>query len=402
MVKAEAVQQMFALRKLGWGIKRIAKELKIARNTVRDWVRKGPDREYEGPRRKPLLGEHLGYIQERFQKGVRNAVVIQRELAACGVAASLRSVERAMSPLRKAELLAEQATVRFETKPGEQMQIDFGEKWLEIGGSLVKRYLFVATLGYSRRGYVEVRPHQRQRDWILGLEHAFAHFGGLTEELLVDNPKPLVLSHPRDGKPKFHPEFLAFCAHWGLRARACRSMRARTKGKVESGVKYVKRNALGGGSFASDEHLDQYLVEWTREVADRRIHGTTFEQPILRFEREKDLLRPLGNHPSYLKVWREDRTVPTDCRVNVDTNRYSVPHAFIGQTVEVVVEADLLQVQWRGRVIAEHTVHPGRHQVVEDPGHVLDLVNAQAKKQVSQDIQRPLSVYEDLVGGGVW
>jgi transposase len=374
----------------------------IARNTVRTWLREGPDRQYEGPRRKPILEGQMAYIRERFQKGVRNADVIRRELAGRGIATSRRTVERAMLPMRRAEMLAQKATVRFETRPGEQMQIDFGEKSLEIGGVQVKRYVFVATLGFSRRGYVEVRPQQRQRDWILGIEHAFAHFGGLTEALLIDNAKPLVLSHPGGGKAKFHPEFLGFCAHWGLRVVACRSFRARTKGKVESGVGYVKKNALGGHAFESDDHLDQYLVQWTREVSDQRIHGTTFEKPILRFEQEKDALRPMGNHPSYLRVRREERTVSTDFRVDVDTNRYSVPHPFIGETVEVIIEADQMQVFWHGRMIAEHTVNPGRHQVVEDPGHVLDLVNAQKRKDLDFEIQRPLAVYQDLVGGGTW
>jgi hypothetical protein len=211
-----------------------------------------------------------------------------------------------------------------------------------------------------------------------------------------------VLSHPRDGQARYHPEFLAFCGHWGLRVVACQSFRARTKGKVESGVGYVKKNALGGLCFESDDQLDQHLVWWTREVSDQRIHGTTFEQPIVRFEREKDILRPIGNHPSYLRVRREERTVATDFRVDLDTNRYSVPHAFIGQTVEVLQEADQMQVFWRGQLIAEHTVNPGRHQVVEDPTHVLDLVNALARKDLSVEIQRPLSVYQDVAGCGTW
>ena len=215
--------------------------LGVSRNTVRDWLKTGSDRHYAGPARVSILADHLAWIHERFGRGVHNGDVLRQELAAeRGVIASLRTVNRALKPLRRELALASKVTTRFETGPGCQMQVDFGEKWLEIGGMAQKRYLFVATLGFSRRGYVEVSPSQRQKDWLTGMEHAFQYFGGLPEELLVDNTKPLVLSHPPGHKATFNSEFLAFCAHWDLRQRACRSFRARTKGKVENGVGYVK------------------------------------------------------------------------------------------------------------------------------------------------------------------
>ena len=135
--------------------------------------------------------------------------------------------------------MASRATVRFETPPGSQMQVDFGEKWLEIGGVQQKRYVFVATLGFSRRTFAMVFGAMRQRDWIAGLEGAFHHFGGVPQEVLTDNARPLV-QRQQGGKAVFHPEFAAFCNHWGVRPRACQPYRARTKGKVENGVGYVK------------------------------------------------------------------------------------------------------------------------------------------------------------------
>ncbi len=108
------------------------------------------------------------------------------------ISVSLRTVERALRPFRQSWERSEKATLRFETAPGRQLQVDFGEKWLLIGGERQKRYVFVATLGYSRRCYVEVFGSLRQRDWIVGLERAFHHFGGVPEELLTDNAKPLV------------------------------------------------------------------------------------------------------------------------------------------------------------------------------------------------------------------
>ena len=403
MLESETVGQLFALRRLGWGTKQIAREMGIARNTVKAWLQKGEGRKYEGPGRERTLEPHLGWLRERWRAGVRNGDVFRQELAAKGVATSLRTVERALKPLRRELAVASKATMRFETPPGKQMQIDFGEKWLEIGGVAQKRFVFVATLGYSRRDYAEVFPSLRQRDWLMGMERAFQHFGGLPEELLVDNAKPLVLSHPRGGRAVFHPEFEAFCHHWGLRPRACQPYRARTKGKVESGVGYVKGNALGGLVFEDDAHLDRHLIHWMREIADQRIHGTTHERPLDRFHlAEQAALRPIGGHPSYLQVRHLERKVASDFRVDVDTNRYSVPPQFVGEMVDVTIEADLVLVEWRDRIIAEHTVNPGRHQVVEDPGHVMSFVNGQAKLGKPIEIQRDLAEYEMAAGGEAW
>lgn len=402
MLGSEAAGQLFALRRLGWGTKRIAREMGIARNTVKAWLEKGEDRIYEGPNREKTLEEHADWFRERWRAGVQNGDVLRQELRVKGVRVSLRTVERAMLPLRGEERVLERATVRFETPPGRQMQVDFGEKWLEIAGIRVKRYVFVATLGFSRRTFALVLGSMRQRDWIVGLESAFRHFGGVPAELLTDNAKPLV-TRQEHGKAVFHPEFLAFCDHWGVLPRACQPYRARTKGKVESGVGYVKHNALGSHAFESDEHLDRHLVEWMREVADLRVHGTTHERPLDRYlQAEQGALRPVGAHPSYLRVRRLERRVASDARVDVDTNRYSVPVQFVGETVEAVIESDRLQVRWRGGVIAEHEVHPGRHQVVEDPAHAEGLAAGRPLHRDPAGIRRDLAEYERAAGGEAW
>jgi transposase len=213
MLKDGEVGQVFALRALGWGMRRIAQEVGIAQNTVRDWHEGGEDREYGHERRVCFLDRYYFWIQSRFQGGVRNADVLRQELQAMDISVSLRTVERALRPFRESWERSERATMRFETPPGKQLQVDFGEKWLLIGGERQKRYVFVATLSYSRCGYVEVFGSLRQRDWIVGLERAFQHFGGVPEELLTDNAKPLVNRHPTGEKAVFHPEFEGFCRH---------------------------------------------------------------------------------------------------------------------------------------------------------------------------------------------
>ena len=394
--------RIFVLRDLGWGMRRIARELGIARNTVRDWLRDGEGREYRREKRQSFADRYYFWLQSQFNSGVRNADVIRQHLEAMDITVSLRTIERALRPFRQSLARAEKVTLRFETAPGRQMQIDFGEKWLLIAGDRQKRYVFVATLGYSRRCYVEVLGGLRQRDWIVGIERAFQYFGGVPEELLTDNAKPLVNSHVTGEKAKFHPEFDAFCRHWGVNPRACQPFRARTKGKVESGVGYVKKNALGGAGFDSDKALDEHLAWWMRDVADVRVHGTTHERPIDRFETEKASLRAIHNHPSYLRTRNFTRKVSADFRIDVDTNRYSVPPEFVGLFVEIVIESDALQVVHSGKVIAEHDVHSGRYQVIENPDHALSCVESKKPLEKVCEIQRPISRYADAAGGESW
>jgi len=395
------VQGIFGLRQRGWHVKAIARELGFTRNTVRRWLRLGeraPRPEMGRPR---LLEAHEGWVRERYLAGVRNGDVLRQELAEHGIEVSLRTVERCIKPIREEAINLDRASVRFETEPGKQMQIDFGEKWVDIAGERAKAFVFVATLGYSRRSFVRVFPGLRQCHWLAGLDEALRHFGGIPEVCLVDNAKALVLRWEGD-RPIFHPEFDAFCRHWGMKPRACRPYRARTKGKVERSVGYGKSNGLGRLSFVSWEALDAHLVWWMREVADVRIHGTTHQRPIDRFARETDELRPIREHPAYLHVRRFDRKVTGDCRIELDTNRYSVPCSLVGRVVEIQLEGDELRVVHRGGVVATHAVVTGRHVTVEDPRHFDGLVRRAHVVPVPSELVRPLSEYEAVAGGASW
>jgi transposase len=144
------------------------------------------------------------------------------------------------------------------------LQIDFGERRALIGGESVKVYLFVATLGYSRRLYVRAFRNERQESWFAGLEGAFRHFGGVPEEVLFDNDRGLVVRHDRQTREvEFDVRLHAFARHWRFRPRACAPYRARTKGKDERGVGYVKKNAIAGrpsGSVRHDRDADSPRV----------------------------------------------------------------------------------------------------------------------------------------------
>jgi transposase len=410
MLEPEVVDRLRELSVRGYGSKRIAQELGIARNTVRRYLAGAPVGFHERPAARRLDGPTLAEVHRLYRTLAEgNTVVVQQELARRGVHVDLRTLQRAVAPLRQEERAKALAPVRFETEPGQQMQIDFGEKPVPIGGRLVKVHLMTAVLGYSRRCYCHASLAQRQDDWLEGLEMACRHFGGLPHQLLCDNASPLVISHdPRTGEVVWHPGFEAFCRDRGLSARACRPRRARTKGKIERGVGYVKHNALAGRSFASFQAVQGHLAWWAVEVADRRVHGTTREQPILRFERdERRALRPLPDRPLPVRTRRLARRVSADCFVDIDTVRYSVPHRHVRETVEVVVKERRVEVRLRGRCIAEHDRCSEPHAWVRDPAHFEGLFRPAAAAPAPtapqghpHPLARPLSVYAELVEGG--
>lgn len=416
MQDPETIQQMLQLHTLGWGTKRISGELKVARNTVKRYLAAGGYVPYQSPKRPGKLADLADWLKEQFQQHRGNCDVVRQELTRVhSRIVSLRTVERVCRPWR-AELAARaRATLRFETPPGKQMQIDFGVATVEIDGKKESVHLFVATLGYSRLGYVAAFTHERQSAWFAGMEGAFAHFGGIPREVLMDNARPLVDRHNiQTREVVFNERLGAFARHWSFTPKACAPYRPRTKGKDENGVGYAKKNALAGRTFPSWAALEAHLAQWQREVADPRRHGSTGEAPRLRFERdERAALAPLNGRPPYTQARELRRIVSSESCVEVDTHRYSVPWRLIGEEVTVRIESEGLAISHAGRVMARHEVLQGTRGRAIDPAHFDGLVGRafaprgqpakpatpEAQTPLSGELARPLEEYEAITGG---
>lgn len=406
----DEVSAMLALKARGWGSKRIAHELGCSRNTVRRWLSEGGWRAVAPVVRRRALDGLEDWLAERFRRHAGNADVVRQELLAeKGVAVSLRTVERAVAPLRQALRAEARATVRFETRPGQQLQIDFGERRVEIGGITQKVFFFVATLGYSRRLHVRAFLSEKQEHWFEGMEDAFRCFGGVPEEVLLDNARALITHHdPLSREVVVNPRLHAFARHWGFRVRACAPYRARTKGKDERGVGYVKHNAVAGRSFESFAALEAHLDAWLRDTADVRIHGTTGEPPRLRFDRdEAHRLKAIDGITPFLTSRDLVRRVSSDCAVEVDGNAYSVPWRLIGERVSVTVTGTELRVLHAGQEVARHHLREGRHGRIVDVAHFAGITGGpRPPREVAAatsppPLLRPLSEYE-AVAGGSW
>ena len=410
----DEVAAMLHLHRLGWGLRRIAREVGCSPMTVQRYIAAEGWVPFRPSPRPGALSGLEGGLAERFRRHRGNADVVRQELASeRGIAVSLRTVERAVAQLRQ-ELQAEaRATVRFETPPGRQLQIDFGERQVRTGAESVRAYLFVATLGYSRRLYVRVFRHERQASWFAGIEGAFRHFGGRPAELLLDNARALVERHDvQTREVVFNERFHTFARYWDVRPQACAPYRARTKGKDERGVGYVKRNAIAGRSFASWAELEAHLAQWTREVADIRVHGTTGEAPLVRFERDEvAALRPLGDKPPFGQLRELTRRVQNDGCVDVDTNHYSVPWRLIGAGVSVVVCGGEVRIRHAGVEVARPAQRLGRRERAVIASHLRGIAIGAAPADgagtgpprsapLLGERLRPLAEYELAAGGG--
>jgi transposase len=361
-----------------------------------------------------VVTPYLEYIRQRAGEVDDNAYRIFHELRERGYPGGYQMVKLAVRPLRAERDRLAEATLRFETAPSRQAQVDWGTTWAQIGTQLVRVQVFVLGLGYSRRLYVEFTHDQQLATLIACHEHAFDWFGGLTEELLYDKPNTVVLKRDREGRViAWNPQFWDFARYYGFTPRLCHPYRAQTKGKVESGVKYVKRSFVRGRLFPNWEALNPMAAEWMVRVADQRIHGTTFRKPAEAFT-EEHLRSHHGRPPDVLQSSLL-RTVARDCLVTVKTNRYSVPAAYVGQGVEVQWGAgETVQIYHQGLLIATHPRLRGPHQRCVEPAHYAMLRPARPAPDARQGDTgvgttrwteelpevaiRALAVYEALLG----
>lgn len=283
----------------------IAARLGVSRRVLYDWIAAGePDRLVAAdgapaPRRyaprRTKLDAFTALVDARLASYPElSAVRLYEECKAAGYAGSLTQLKAYVRRVRPR--VEPEPVVRFETAPGHQAQVDFAEVRFPWG----KRFALLVVLGYSRLLWLRFYPRQTMQTLMGGVEEAFAYFGGVPRELLFDQLKAVVIDdeRPDGGKLLENPEFLRFAAHWGFRIRACRPYRAKTKGKVERPVRYLRESFLYGREFLGDGDLDEQRAHWLERVANARVHGTTKEVPRERFARdEHHVLQSLALRP---------------------------------------------------------------------------------------------------------
>ena len=299
MVGGEAALEIRVLHRRGKGIREIARETGSSRNTVRRYLRDESAARYKPrPLRATKLDPFRDYVIERLTSAAPEwipASVLLRELRERGYTGGYTMLKASVAALKPKEAAA--PIVRFETAPGEQMQVDWAV--IRRGGNRLS--VFVATLGWSRASYVEFVTDERVETLIEAHENAFFAFGGAPHEVLYDNMRTVVLQRHGygRGRHRFHPGFLDFARHCGFQPRLCAPYRAQTKGKVERFIRYLRESfwvplssRLAQDGLIVDREMANLAVKrWLREVANVRIHGTTGAIPAERLISEKQKLQ---------------------------------------------------------------------------------------------------------------
>lgn len=327
--------------------RRIARELGVARNTVRRVIERF-EKERAGqtpaaPLRPPLrrpsrLDEHEGLLVQLLERYPNlTAVRAHEELRARGVVIGYTIVRERLRQLRVQPTRV--PVVRFETSMGAQAQMDYSTYDIDFTEEGRRRvYLFSYVLGYSRRAYLSFVETQDFTTTIREHVRAFEHLQGVAAVCLYDNMKVVVLKHDEDG-PLYNPRFLAFATHYGFKPWACVPRRPQTKGKVERRFDFVEKNLLNGRTFSNLAQLNDVTAWWLANVADVRVHRETKQRPIDRYadERPHLIALPAQAYDTAPVVYR---IANVDGLVCYQQNDYSVPLRCIGQSLPLRITAD--------------------------------------------------------------
>lgn len=367
------VREMVRRMQLQCGDRQIAREMKLSRNTVskyRHWAGKqgflesgglpGPGVIEErmvsswtpsvsGP--VSIVESHRDFVLEKRKAGVEIKALwgLLRERGFEGSYPAVRRFIRRLEPRTPPVFL------RIETPPGEEAQVDFGyvgEFYDPVGKRQRKSWVFVMTLGFSRHQYVEIVFDQRVETWVALHVRAFESFGGVVKRVVIDNLKAGIVKavvHDAEAQRSYRELAEAY----GFLISPCRPRTPRHKGKVESGVHYVKRNALAGRSFKDVNEANAHLEKWVKEVAGVRDHGTTHEMPLSRFEAEKAALSPLPQGRYEVTVWKKAKLHP-DCHVVFEYAYYSAPYRLVGEELWLRAAPGRLEIYHDHQRVATH------------------------------------------------
>ena len=349
-------------RQGGASLRRIARDLGVARETVHNVIRRweaeragagAPSRS----RRPSQVDPFEGTIRQLLERYPDITIVrVFEELRAAGFTGGLTIVRERVLQLRPQP--QREPVVRFETPAGAQAQMDYSTYDIDFTGEGRRRvHLFSYLLGYSRRQYLRFVEAQDLPTTLREHIRAFEHLGGVAASCLYDNLRVVVLRHGEEG-PLYNPKFLAFATHYGFTPRACRVRRSQTKGKVERPFWYVETNLLNGRTFRTLEHLNEVTAWWLAHVADVRVHRETGQRPLDRHAEERPHLIALPATP-YDVATVEYRVVNLEGCVIYRQNSYSVPWRHIGQALPVrVTETELIVYSTHIEEIARHPLVP--------------------------------------------
>jgi len=360
------------LHRSGLSQRAIARKLGISRNTVKKYIDR-PESSLARPgkpRRKSVLDPYHGMIKAWLEEDEHyTGTWIYDHLVKHGYSGSYETVKRKVGKMKRQRQKI--AYMRFETNPGHQAQVDFGEFQVQLpDGRTRKLYLFSMILGYSRKIYTELIERCDMPHFLDCHIHAFEYFGGIPNEILYDRMKNVYIARLA-GKDKFNASLVGFSIHYGFIPKVAPAYAAWVKGKVELPYTFIREGFWRGYGYVDSVSANRDLGAWIIKK-DERIHGTTHEKISARFKREQPHLN-LPPHQAFDTSYRVYRKVYKDCTVRFEGNTYVLPHSLVGEQVVLRFKAGGLRIFKDDQLIVTYRIPPGKGNLIQDERFYDDL-----------------------------
>jgi transposase len=373
MITLDEYLQIRDLIHQGLSRREIARRTGLDRKTIRKYLNPvtGPPQS-KSRQRSSLLDGFKDYLRKRLSQGCTNAEILFREIKEQGYQGHITILRDFLHPLRREEKW--RVELRWESAPGQYAQVDWGQcQALLPDGSTAKLYVFVYTLAYSRVTYAEWTNRMDMLTLQRCHEAAFSYLGGVPEYIIYDRMKTVVKGQDEGGQATFNAAFRDFADYYGFLPRACPPYWPRGKGKVESGVKYVKGNFWQGLiSITGLEDLNQRCYRWLDQIANVRIHGTTGRIPFEMLKEEK--LKPVSGRPPYPTHPAVIRPVSRDCLVSYRGCCYSLPAEWAGNNVWVrEISGEKIVVSAGNKIISEQPLEMVLKRTLINEAHYSSL-----------------------------
>ncbi len=360
----------------------ISNELNLDYRTVAKWIDQKQYLPRNSPQRTSKLDPFKNEIVRMLETHPYTAAQIFQRLRENNFDGGYSIVKEYVRKIRPPKT---KAFLKLSFAPAECAQVDWGSYGSVTVGETSRRLsFFVMVLCYSRMMYVEFTVSQTMEHFLGCHQNALDWFGAVPGKIMVDNLKSAVLKRIVGKDPIFNPKYLDFANHYGFTIVPCAVGKGNEKGRVESGVGYVKKNLLAGLNIPNFNALKPAVIHWLDTVANVRVHGETGKRPVDRFGRERESMTPLPPHPYDIATISQVRA-SRQFRVTLDTNRYSVPAEYAGARLTLKTYPDRLCIYHHDKLLARHLRSYDRRKDFELPDHPKALL-AQRKKARDQKI----------------
>ncbi len=393
MINKRIVFEIHRLKDMGFSIRQIAETLSLDRGTVSKYL-KHPDITCSPrPGRPSKLDLFRTMIKEAVEQYPKvKAPVILRMIKNKGFEGEITIVRDYLRHLRGHR--GKQAFIRFESQPGQQMQIDWGHFGsLAYGDSSRKLYALAVIESHSRMLHVSFTHSQNQAALHQCLVDAFGYFGGTPKEILVDNMLTAVTE--RSGAMiRFNEAFLDFLRHFAITPTACNIRAPHEKGKVENSIKYLRYNFWPLRDFSDLEDVNHQVLSWLDITANQRLHQTTGQRPVDLLR--KDSLKPL---PDSLPDFRETETlrVYKDFAVRFDANTYTVPPRLVSKQITLKADNRTVSIYYKEKLVAAHRRSWKKKKRIELPSHSEQVKKLKKRLLMDRQIMIFISLGQEAV-----